>query len=98
VASLQYRGSVRLRVDEIAPTEADAAKSVEALSTLLGMFRSIQRLQRGDGNDAAMEQTIESLKVERRGDRAELTANVPISLVKQLATPANDAADSAATR
>ena len=100
VASLQYRGSVRLRVDEIAPTEADAAKSVESLSTLLGMFRSIQRLQREDAGDAAMEQAIESLKVERRGDRAVLTANVPINLVKQLATSTgeNDAADSSAPR
>ena len=100
VASLQYRGSVRLRVDEIAPTETDAAKSVEALSTLLGMFRSIQRLQRGDASNAAMEQAINSLKIDRRGDRAVLTASVPISLVKQLATPAgqNDSVDSAASR
>jgi len=88
VASLQYRGSVRLRVEQIAPTEADAARSAESLSTLLGLFRSIQRLQQGTPADATMAQAIDSLKIERHGDRAVMTGNVPIDLLKQLATPA----------
>jgi hypothetical protein len=87
VASLQYRGTVRLRVEEIAPSEADAAKSAEMLSTLLGVFRSIQRVQ-GAPTEAAMEQAIDSLRIEQHKDRAVLTGNIPIALVKQLATPA----------
>jgi hypothetical protein len=87
VASLQYRGSIRLRVEQIAPTEEDAARSVEALSTLLGILRSIQRTQQGAPADAAMTQAIDSLKIERHEDRAVLTANIPLDLVKELATP-----------
>jgi hypothetical protein len=88
VASLQYRGTVRLRVEEIAPSEADAAKSAEMLSTLLGVFRSIQRVQSAP-TEAAMEQAIDSLRIEQHKDRAVLTGNIPIALVKQLATPAS---------
>ena len=91
VASLQYRGTVRLRVEEIAQNEADAAKSAEMLSTLLGVFRSIQRVQ-GAPSEAAMEQAIESLRIEQHKDRAVLTGNIPITLVKQLATPAAQSA------
>lgn len=93
VASLQYRGSVRMRVEQIAPTPEDAARSVEALSTLLGMFRSIQRVQQGAPADAAMAQAIDSLKIERKDDRAVLTANIPMDMLKQLTTPARSADD-----
>jgi hypothetical protein len=88
VASLQYRGSVRLRIDQIAPSEAEAARSVEALSTLLGMLRSLQRVQQGAPVDLAMEQTINSLKIEQRKDRAVLTASIPLDLIRQMTTPA----------
>ncbi|CAN5526604.1 hypothetical protein BH10ACI4_BH10ACI4_23640 [soil metagenome] len=87
VASLQYRGSVRLRVEQIAPTELDAARSAESLSTLLGLFRSLQRAQQGAPSDAAMMQAVDSLKIEQHKDRAVVTANIPMDLLKQLATP-----------
>ncbi|MCU1320797.1 MAG: hypothetical protein JWM43_446 [Acidobacteriaceae bacterium] len=87
VASLQYRGSVRLRVEQIAPTELDAARSAESLSTLLGLFRSLQRAQQGAPSDAAITQAMDSLKVEQHKDRAVVTANIPMDLLKQLATP-----------
>jgi len=87
VASLQYRVSIRLHVEQIAPTEADAAKSAESLSTLLGLLRSLQRVQQGAPSDTAVAQAMESLKIEQHKDRAVLTANIPLDLVKQLVTP-----------
>ncbi len=39
-----------------------------------------------------MEQAIDSLKIEQHKDRAVLTANIPMTLVKQLATPAAEIA------
>jgi hypothetical protein len=35
-----------------------------------------------------MEQAIDSLRIEQHKDRAVLTGNIPMALVKQLATPA----------
>jgi hypothetical protein len=60
---------------------------VEALSTLLSVFRTIQRVQEGTPSDAAIAQAIGSLKVEQHKERAVLTANIPIELLRQLATP-----------
>jgi hypothetical protein len=87
VASLQYRGTVRLRVEEIAPTEKDAARSTEALSTLLALLRSLQRASNDTPRDAAVMQAIESIKIEQHKDRAVLTASIPLDLVKQITTP-----------
>ena len=87
VASLQYRGTIRLRVEEFAPTEADAARSVETLSTLLGVLRTLQPVKENTPADDPMMQAINSLKVEQHKDRAVITANVPIELLRQLAIP-----------
>ena len=87
IASLQYRGTVRVRVEQIAPTEADAARSTEALSTLLGLLRSLQRASNGEPTDAAVTQAIGSLKIEQNKDRAVMTANIPLEVLKQITTP-----------
>jgi hypothetical protein len=87
VASLQYRGLVRLRIDEIAPTEADASKSVESLNMLVGIFKSIEHIKPASPQDEAIADAVNSLKIEQHGERAELTANIPLNLLRQLATP-----------
>ncbi|RSL15720.1 hypothetical protein EDE15_1222 [Edaphobacter aggregans] len=84
VASLRYVGALHLRIEQIAPTEADAAQSAAALTTLVGLFKSIQEMQPRNSGDKAFLQTISSLKLEQRKDRAILTATVPIELLQQL--------------
>ncbi len=103
VASLRYTGSIRLRVDEILPSVADATRSAQALGALLDLFRSFERqqldLQRGNldstdpeadsAKDAELRQLLDSLKIQQQNDRAILTATMPLPLLKQLtaATP-----------
>lgn len=90
VASLRYVGSLHLRIEQIAPTEADAASSANTLTALLGLFRSIQQGQPRNPADTSLRAMIESLKIEQHKDRAVLTGTVPLDLVKQLtASPAN---------
>lgn len=91
VASLQYRGVIRLRIDEIAPTESDAEKSVESLNLLLGIFKSIEHVKSGAAQDEAIAAMVNSLKIEQNGERAVLTANIPLNLLRQLATPVSQA-------
>jgi hypothetical protein len=90
VASLRYLGTLHLRIEQIAPTDADAAHAAESLGTLLNLFKSIQQtqaqLQSGGSNDA-FRGVMDSTKIEQHKDRAILSANVPLELVKQLATP-----------
>ena len=87
VASLQYRGVVRFRIDEIAPTEDDAEKTVGSLTALLGIFKSIEHAHSATTQDQAMTQVLDSLKVQQRGERAVLTADIPVSLLRQLIAP-----------
>jgi hypothetical protein len=84
VASLRYVGSIRLRIEEISPTEADAQKAAQSLTALLGLFKSLQKIQPRNANDSAFLQMIGTLKIEQDKDRAVLTATIPLELIKQL--------------
>jgi hypothetical protein len=88
VASLRYVGTLHLRIEQIAPTEADAARSAAALGSLLGLFKSLEQARPDVPSDVGMAQMINSLKVDQKNDRAVLTATIPVSLLQQLATPA----------
>lgn len=91
VASLRAGvGTLHLRVEQIAPTEADAARSTEALSMLVHLLQAIQPKvsAQADKQDAqTVHEFTSSLKIERRRDRAVLTATLPLGLLKKLATP-----------
>ncbi|WP_051979171.1 hypothetical protein [Edaphobacter aggregans] len=85
VASLRYTGTLRLRIEEISPTEADAARAAQNLSTLIHLFQSIQQVRPRNQSDAALIEMISSLRMEQHKDRAVLTATVPTELLQQLA-------------
>jgi len=91
VASLRYLGTLHLRIEQIAPTEADAAQASATLTTLLGLVKSVQKAQTqmkpSAPSDASLLELMNSAKVEQHRDRAVLTANIPIDLVKKLTTP-----------
>jgi hypothetical protein len=82
VASLRYVGTLHLRIEDIAPTEPDAANATETLTTLLGIFKSIQQVQ--PHTDEAFRQMLASVKIEQHKDRSVLTANIPTELLHQL--------------
>lgn len=88
VASLRYVGTLHLRIDEIAPTAAEAARSAESLQTLLGLLRSIQRVNQGASSDAPIAQALDSIRITQHEDRAVLTATLPPELLRQLTAPA----------
>ena len=92
VASLRPGvNSIRLRVEQIAPTEADAANSTAALGSIVGIVQTIQPLvaAQTDKADAdALRSFTTSIKVEQHKDRAVLTASVPLQLFKSLAAGA----------
>ena len=93
VASLRLGvGTIHLRIEQIAPTDADAARSSEALGTLVQLLQAIQPnvAAEADKPDAdAMRDFTSSLKIEQHKERAVLTATLPLQLLKKMATPAN---------
>ena len=94
VASLRYTGSLRLRIEEISPTEADAAQAAQKLSMLLGLFQSLQQVQPRSAQDAAFLRMMSTIKMDQHKDRAILTATVPIELLQSLTNPTESSSGS----
>jgi hypothetical protein len=91
VASLRYLGTLHLRIEQIAPSEADASKATATLSSLLGLVKSVEKTEAQmhpqAATDAEFQQLTDSAKIEQHKDRAVLTANIPLDLIKKLTTP-----------
>jgi len=93
VASLRVGlGALHLRIEQIAPTEQDAARSASALDALLQLFQVIQpkiEAQSDEADSHAMSEFTSSIEIEQHKERVVLTANVPLQLLKKLVTPEN---------
>jgi hypothetical protein len=91
VASLRVGlGTLHLRIEQIAPTEEDAASSASALDALVHIFQVIQpKIEaQSDTPDAeAMREFTASIQIEQHKDRVALTANVPMQMLKKMVTP-----------
>jgi hypothetical protein len=94
VASLRYLGTLHLRIEQIAPNDSDATRATETLASLLTLVKTVQQaqaqMQPHPATDAAFRELTDSAKIEQHKDRAVLTANIPLELVKQLATTTPD--------
>jgi hypothetical protein len=92
VASLRYLGTLHLRIEEIAPTDADASSAAQSLTTLLSVLKSVEQVQSqmhpNAPSDAGMRDLLNSAKVEHHKDHAVLSANIPLDVLKRLTTPA----------
>ncbi len=84
VASMRYVGSVHLRIEEIAPSEAEAARSTGALGALAGLVKSLPGRSTGSKDDAELRSALDSLKVEQHKDRAVITATIPLELLRRI--------------
>ena len=91
VASLRFLGALHLRIEQIAPTDAEASHAVETLTTLLVVLKSVEQTQMqmhpNAASDASFLELMNSAKIEQHKDRAVMTANIPLDLVKRLTTP-----------
>jgi hypothetical protein len=94
IASLRYLGTLRLRIEQLTPNDADAVHAAETFTSLLNLMRSIQltqaQMHAHPASDAAFRELTDSAKIEQHKDRAVLTADIPLELIKQLATPSTD--------
>ena len=94
VASVRYLGTLHLRVEQIAPSEADAAKATETLTSLIGLVKTVERtsaqMRPQTPEDKDIQQLTDSAKIEQHKDRAVLTANIPVDLLKKLTTASSE--------
>ncbi|QNI35131.1 hypothetical protein H7849_22520 [Alloacidobacterium dinghuense] len=86
IASLRWTGSLRLRIEEIAPTEEAAASSADSLRMLLNFARNAEAAAPGI-TDAELRPLLDSIQIEHHRDRAVLHATVTPQLLERLVTP-----------
>ena len=88
VASLRYTGSLRLRVEQIAPTDAEAAQATGVLTTVLGLVRSVEQGQPREAEDADLKRVLDSLNVEQHRERAVLTGTISTEVLRRMTSGA----------
>ena len=84
IASVRYLGSLRLRVEEIAPSEPAAAATATALENMLGLLSAAMGSVQDSAASRNYRTLINSATVEQHKNRAVVTTTVPVDLVKQL--------------
>ncbi|MHB1700313.1 MAG: hypothetical protein ACYCSN_09250 [Acidobacteriaceae bacterium] len=86
LASLRFIGSLRLRVEETAPSEAAAANSAESLKTLLSIFQTLQQNMHPDAVNASDEefrQIVNSVRIDQKNSTVVLRATIPLDVLKK---------------
>jgi len=84
VASLRYTGSLLLRADVFAQSEAQAKQIVESANTHLALMRGIGQVIKTKGPDQDIKTAFESIQVEQRENVAVFTATIPQSILKKI--------------
>ncbi len=84
IASLSFRGSLHLRVEELSPTDADATQTASNLTTIVNLIRGFTTAT-GTPQDIALHEAFDSLQVEQHKSRVVLTANVSPTLLQAAA-------------
>lgn len=86
IASVRWTGSLRLRVEEIAPTEEAATSSAESLKMVLNFVRNAETAAPGV-TGPELKPLLDSIQIEHHRDRAVLRAAIPPQLLERLVTP-----------
>jgi hypothetical protein len=88
VASVRYLRAVHFRAEAFTADEQTAEQLATQVNTFLSVFHSAEISVAGPTPDPDVKKALDSLKVERRGDRAVLTAVLPTELLRKLVAEA----------
>ncbi len=86
VSSLRYLGSVDLRIEADAASEADARHISDQLGAFASIFRGMEGSMKLGGTDQDVKALFDSIKVEQEKDRVVFSAHIPVGFLKKIAT------------
>lgn len=86
IASIRWTGSLRLRIEEIAPTEEAATSSAESVKMLLNFVKNAENVTPGV-TGSELKPLLNSIQIEHHKDRAVLHATVSPQLLERLVNP-----------
>ena len=84
IASLRWTGSLHLRVEEIAPSEATATSQAADLATLVTLARGITPNLGANPANNTLKQLLQTAEVTQHGERVVVTAAVPGNIFSAL--------------
>ena len=87
VASLRWTGALRLRVEEIAPSESAAMASAEGLAALVNVAKMAENNLPAGLTDENSRALVNSVEIVHYNDRAVVNATVPIGLLRKMVSP-----------
>jgi len=82
--ALPVPGSLRLRVEEIAPSQDKAASQAAALATLVTLARGFTAPLSGNTANNALKELLKTAEVTQHGERVVVTATLPASFLANL--------------
>jgi hypothetical protein len=88
VASLRYLGSIHLRAEAFTGSDDEAAHLTEKLGTFLDVFRTANISVSPSGTDPDVKALFDSIKVEQKKDRVEVTAMAPVGFLRKMLSEA----------
>ena len=89
IGSLRWAGALRLRIEEIAPTELAATVSADALSTMVAIVRAAENNLPSAMTNADIRDLLNTTDIQHKDDRAVVTATLPLALLQKLVTAPN---------
>src|ERR1700678_3462131 len=89
IGSVRWAGALRLRIEEIAPTQLAATVSSDALNTIVSIGRAAENNLPSAMTNADIRDLLNSTDVEHKNDRAVVTATLPVALLQKLVTAPN---------
>ncbi|MCU1220776.1 MAG: hypothetical protein JWN42_1973 [Candidatus Angelobacter sp.] len=84
VGSLRYTGSLLLRADVFAQSEAQARQIVDSANSHLALVRSIGQFIKTKGQDQDIKAAFDSLQATQKENVAVFTATIPQSILKKI--------------
>jgi hypothetical protein len=88
IASLRWLGSLRLRIEEIAPNAPAATASVSAIRAITSLLATAENNLPAPMTSPDYRDLLNSIAVEQHGDRALITATIPLGLLEKTIAPA----------
>ena len=89
IGSVRWVGGLRLRIEEIAPTELAATLSSDAVNTMVAIGRAAENNLPSRMTNADLRDLLNSTVVEHKDQRAVVTATLPVALLQKLMTAPN---------
>jgi hypothetical protein len=84
VGSARYNGTVLLRADDFLKDETAAKDRAEQLQNLLSLYKATAGQTRPEHPDPDMESALNSLKVDQKDGRVQLSASIPQKLIEKM--------------